>query len=539
MLFAEVQMRQGEGPQAVGVWEDRTSEEEVEKAMQEGVLREPMSPVDAAWLSMEEPTNLMMISGVMQFAQPIEKEALCRVLMERLVEPYRRFRQRVVEPAVGIGAPYWEEVESFSLEKHLVEMDIAAPYDRLTYQSQVSALLSEPLQRDKPLWCMHLLRENGEIRAIFVRVHHCIADGIALVVVLLSMADPAEASANSTLSESEVVQGGAGGREVGVESDTLFDRLRGLGDLARTAMDSGVFQAAKQASEQVMEQLSTRASGVFQQVRELSSKLIEGGRDLLQRPDHWADQARISAQGLLAPVRLLLERDEPATRFRGPLGTAKKVAWSPPIPLADIKALRTTTHATVNDILMAAMTGALRRYLLQHGESLDGIELRAAIPVNLRPIEEAKRLGNAFGLVFVQLPVGEESREIRTLQIKTQMDELKRSPEALVTLGILRAVGFTPSEIKRWFVEIFGRRLTCVMTNVPGPQQPLRMAGQPLETLMFWVPQTGRLGLGVSLLSYAGSVRLGVAVDAGLIDDPDAIVQAFQEEIAAMMRDRS
>ncbi|MCB9642558.1 MAG: DUF1298 domain-containing protein [Myxococcales bacterium] len=512
--------------------------------MQEGLFREPMSPVDATWLSMEDPTNLMMISGVMQFARPVEREALRETLLQRLAMAYPRFRQRVVEPALGVGAPYWEEVADFSIDDHLEELDIPAPYDRQTYQEQVSALLSVPLDRNKPLWSVHLLREQEEIRAVFVRVHHCIADGIALVVVLLSMTELADIGPDVVPSPTIEVEGEESAifdpaferadSSAQIETESLFERLRSLGDAARQAMGSGVFQAARSASEQVVDQISKHASGIFQQVRDLSSRVVEGGKDMLKHPEQWADQARIGAQGLLSPIRLLLDRDEPQTRFRGKLGIEKKVAWSRPLPLDDIKALKASTQGTVNDILMAAMAGALRRYLLLHGEDINGIELRAAIPVNLRPIEEAKRLGNAFGLVFVQLPVGEEVRNIRLVQVKTQMDELKRSPEALVTLGLLRAVGFTPAEIKRWFIEIFGRRITCVMTNVPGPQQPLSLAGQPLDTLMFWVPQTGRLGLGISILSYAGSVRLGIAVDAGLIDDPDAIVEAFYEEIESM-----
>jgi hypothetical protein len=152
------------------------------------------------------------------------------------------------------------------------------------------------------------------------------------------------------------------------------------------------------------------------------------------------------------------------------------------------------------------------------------------VPVNLRPLTTTPRLGNQFGLVFLALPVGIADPLDRLLELQERMDAIKSSPEALVAFGILNAMGIAPKQIQDQLVNIFGVKATGVMTNVPGPRQPLYMAGRQMKELMFWVPQSGRLGLGVSILSYNGTVQLGVATDVGLVPDPDVIIAGFHRE---------
>ncbi|MFN8569003.1 MAG: WS/DGAT domain-containing protein, partial [Kouleothrix sp.] len=184
----------------------------------------------------------------------------------------------------------------------------------------------------------------------------------------------------------------------------------------------------------------------------------------------------------------------------------------------------------------AAVAGALRSYLQSRGEPVDGIDIRAAVPVNLRPPDEPLTLGNRFGLVFLPLPIGADDPLDRLLDLKERMAALKGSPEAMVTFGILTTMGVAPAQLQDLGVSIFGSKATAVMTNVPGPRQPIYMAGVPIKEIMFWVPQSGRLGLGVSILSYAGSVTLGIATDVGLAPDPDQIIAAFHDEFETLLR---
>jgi hypothetical protein len=181
------------------------------------------------------------------------------------------------------------------------------------------------------------------------------------------------------------------------------------------------------------------------------------------------------------------------------------------------------------------MSGALRRYLQARGESVDGLNFRAIVPVDLRKPGTEEELGNKFGLVFLSLPVGIVDPEQRLRELRRRMDALKATLEAPVAYGIVSTIGRLPQAMQDIVVDIFGLKGTAVMTNVIGPGQQLYLAGAPLESLMFWVPQSGRLGLGVSILSYNGQVWLGTITDAGLVPDPDSIISAFHAEFAELL----
>jgi predicted flap endonuclease-1-like 5' DNA nuclease len=153
------------------------------------------------------------------------------------------------------------------------------------------------------------------------------------------------------------------------------------------------------------------------------------------------------------------------------------------------------------------------------------------IPVNLRQETARIELGNRFGLVFLSLPLGIDDPLDRLFELKRRMDDLKGSQEAVVAFGILNAIGMAPSDIENIVVNIFGAKATAVMTNVPGPRGQIYFAGAPVREMMFWVPQSGRLGLGVSIFSYNDQVWLGVATDQSLVPDPETIIAYYGEEI--------
>jgi WS/DGAT/MGAT family acyltransferase len=211
------------------------------------------------------------------------------------------------------------------------------------------------------------------------------------------------------------------------------------------------------------------------------------------------------------------------------------VAWAEPLDLNEVKAVGRACGFTVNDVLMAAAAGALRSYMLERGADIDGTTLRATVPVNLRPLEHAKKLGNHFGLVFLDLPVG-EANPIRRLEFVGEcMHQLKSSRQAIVAFGLLAALGIAPPAVQSLALELLSRKATAVATNVPGPQQPLYMAGRTVREMMFWVPQTGSIGLGISILSYNGRVHFGLIADAKLIPDPDAVIRRFGPEFEKML----
>ena len=448
----------------------------------------PMTNVDAAWLHMERPTNLMMVCGVMTFATPLDRDHLRAVLEHRLLE-FDRFRQRVEQGRAGSAR--WVPAEDFRLEDHLVVDRLPEPGDQEALQTYCSQKLSEPLDFDKPLWQVHLLEGYQGGEALLTRIHHCIADGVALVRVLLSLTEAqADAPVPEPLAEAD-------------QGQEPEERRR------RTALTTA---------------------------RKLTRRFMRGGLEGLGDRDRWRKLARLGVEAPAAAGRLALRGRDPQTAFKGELGEHKRAAWTRALPLDQVKELKNRLGGTVNDVLITAMCGALRRYLLARGDDVDRLDVGATIPVNLRRAHQMGELGNKFGLVFLDLPVGIADAGKRLRVVRKRMDRLKRSPEAPMILGLMAAVGGTPVEIQKRLVDFLSTKATLVMTNVPGPTVPLYLAGSEIDGIMFWVPQSGGIGVGVSILSYSGKVFMGLATDAALVPDPQALVDAFYEEFDEMCR---
>ena len=156
------------------------------------------------------------------------------------------------------------------------------------------------------------------------------------------------------------------------------------------------------------------------------------------------------------------------------------------------------------------------------------------VPVNLRPLEEAYKLGNRFGLAPVILPIGVENPVERVYEVRRRMNEMKGSLQPLLAFGLLAVAGLLIKPAQDAMLNLFSRKTTAVMTNVPGPREKLKFLGATLEQSMVWVPQSGTVGLGVSILSYGGSVQFGVISDATLCPDPQKIIDAFEPEFAKL-----
>ena len=219
-----------------------------------------------------------------------------------------------------------------------------------------------------------------------------------------------------------------------------------------------------------------------------------------------------------------------ATRFKGKPHGVKRVAWSDPLKLKDVKAIARAIGCSVNDILLSCVAGAMRRYLAEKGDEVEGVELRALVPINLRPPGPQNSLGNRFGILALELPVGILDPLERLAEIRARMLALKHSIEPPVTLGLIGALGFTPKYVQDMIFDLLISRASAVMTNVQGPDQMIKIAGSPLKQVLFWVPQSGDTCVGVSILSYAGQVQFGLATDAALIPDPEDVISRFEPE---------
>jgi WS/DGAT/MGAT family acyltransferase len=270
---------------------------------------------------------------------------------------------------------------------------------------------------------------------------------------------------------------------------------------------------------------------------DLAETVIHEGMETIADPYRLIDAADLGVKGTRSLGKLLLTPPDHKTAFKGGCSGTKRAAWSTVLKLDAVKAVGKNYDATVNDVLLTAVSGAVRRYLLKRGEEVDGHNIRAMVPYNLRPPDEPfEKLGNKFGLVILSLPIGIENPFRRLRVLKKRMDDIKNMPEAYIAFGILGGMGWSPRQIEHLVVDIFTSKVSAVMTNVPGPRETLYLAGSPLQSLMFWVPTGGDLSLGVSILSYAGDIVLGIMTDAARCPDPGSIISAFQLEFEEMAR---
>lgn len=456
--------------------------------------QERMSAVDAAWLRMDRPTNLMMIVGVIVFDSRVDFRRFRRTIEQRFLK-FPRFRCRAVQDTVAAS---WEPDPDFDLDQHVTRIALPAPAGQAELESLVSRLAGTDIDRRRPMWQFHFVENYCGGTAVILRIHHCYADGMAMVRVFLTLMDPEARPAPPAPAAGSP----AGKTEAAADDDALpwLGRLHVPGiALVQKAYSEGVEWLAKAV-------------------------------DLAQDPQQANEIARhaLGIAGELARVATL--RDDPPSRFKGPLGTRKIAAWTDPLPLADVKCVARALGCTINDLLMSTAAGALGSYLREHGEDTDGMTIRAAVPVNLRDPKAAASLGNYFGLVFLELPIGIRNPLERVFAVHASMSALKSSYQPVLTLGLMAALGRMPGSVEAAAIDLLSTKATTVATNVPGPQQPMYLAGKRISRLIFWVPQSGDIGLGISILSYAGQVQFGLIADYKRVPDPARVTAKFHEE---------
>ncbi|MBV7542292.1 wax ester/triacylglycerol synthase family O-acyltransferase [Acidovorax sp. sic0104] len=473
-----------------------------------GLSGERMSKVDTAWLRMDSASNLMMINGVWTLSPGIGWEALCERVQQRLLQ-YPRFRQRVVEDAAGAT---WVEDRNFDIAAHVLREKLTIKKGEKSMQralqDRVGELAMQPLDPRRPLWQMHLIEDftgdDGQPgSALIVRIHHCIADGIALISVTMSIVDGGAEPPRRTRKQRE---------QAATAEDWIAETLiKPFTGMTVKALDLAGDSAAK-SLQMLGDPEKTMQSG-------LSGTM---------------DMARVAYQLVSDAAALALMPDDSPTRLKGQPGQAKRVAWCPPIPLEEVKAIGKALNCSINDVLLSCVAGAIGGYLRSQGDDPTGQEIRAMIPVNLRPMEEAWKLGNRFGLVPLVLPIGMANPVERVYEVRRRMNALKGSTQPILAFAMLAVAGLMIKPAQDALLNLFGRKTTAVMTNVPGPKEQLTLCGARVTQCMFWVPQSGDIGLGVSILSYGGGVQFGVITDTALCPEPQRIIDAFTPEFAQL-----
>jgi WS/DGAT/MGAT family acyltransferase len=462
---------------------------------------ERMSKVDTAWLRMDCPTNLMMIVGVWIIKPSVPYAQVCERVQERLLK-YPRFGQRVVQDATGAA---WVDVPDFDIEQHVVREKLSRTTkarEQKALQNRLAELAMQPLDMNRPLWQIHLVENYQGGSAMMVRIHHCIADGIALIAVTQSLVDGGLAPPQRTAKDDA-----HDGMRSSAEEWVAHTLIKPFTDLAVKTLD-----AAGDGAVNFMEALSEPKKGLSGSV----------------------EVAKLAYQVLRDAAALALMPDDSPTRLKGTPGGTKRVAWCEPIALEEVKAVGKALNCSINDVLLSCVAGAIGSYLKSFGDEIAGKEIRAMVPVNLRPIEDAYKLGNHFGLAPVVLPIGIENPIERVYEVRRRMGEMKGSVQPLLAFGLLAVAGLLIKPGQDAMLNLFSKKTTAVMTNVPGPREKLKFLGATLEQSLVWVPQSGTVGLGVSILSYGGGVQFGVISDGTLCPEPQAIIDRFEPEFSKL-----
>jgi diacylglycerol O-acyltransferase len=459
---------------------------------------ERMSRVDTAWLRMDSDANLMMIVGVWLLQPALGHAALCDRLQAKLLR-YARFRQKVVQEAV---LSYWVADEGFDLQRHVVREKLArkrGQSERAALQARVSELAATPLDHEHPLWQIHLLEHYEDGSALIVRIHHCIADGIALSSVLMSIADGG----------TDLHRPGHGDVQDAHDGDWLAEAI------------------VKPLTDVTVKAIGMYSDGVVKAMEFLAhpQQPLAGSVKL----------ARAGVQVLRDAAALALLPDDSPTLLKGKLSGTKVVAWCEPLLLDQVKAVGKALNCSVNDVLLSCVAGSIGRYLRDCGEDPKGKEIRAMVPVNLRPIEEAWQLGNRFGLAPVVLPIGIDSAVECVYAVRERMSQLKGSYQPLLAYALLGVSGLLTRPLQGALSDVFLKKTTAVMTNVPGPTTALKFCGSTLRQSIFWVPSSGDVGIGVSIVSYAGGVQFGLITDSRRCPDPQRIIDRFTPQFEKLL----
>ncbi len=494
----------------------------------------PMSVQDALWLTMDRPNNLMVVDGAMVLAAQVELDQVRAVYADALGR-FPVFHRKAVPHGMGWA---WQDDPHFSIDRHLSEITLPAPADVTALQRFVADQRTAPLPKDRPLWQAFLVNEvnlaDGTTgSAVVNRFHHAIADGVRLTQVMLGLCEVPESGVPVAVAKPPAPAG-------------PMSVVAGLASAARTAADATarvVGHTAADAASDVKDVVTHpvgAVAGLPRQVVELPGTMLHGvsdGIELLRHPDHLLDaldamgvESGRGTRDVSSVTKIALSGNE-KTVWTGKPGTRKAIAWSRPISLGMVKDIGAAGGATVNDVLLAAVAGGLRRYLMDRDAFIS--EVNWMVPVNLKPIEEnlPPDLGNFFALVFLPMPLDEPDPRERLLQMHLRMDRIKHSDEAVLTFGLQRVVSQSPGQVAFALTNFFANKAVGVLTNVPGPRAEMTFAGAPVLQVVGFAPCSGDQPMTATIFSYNGEVTVGFATDEGLIPDPDTLADLVVAEV--------
>ncbi len=439
---------------------------------------ERLSRADVAWLHAEAPTNHFVVTSLALLDAPLDVERFKAMLSSR-IGLHPRLRQLVREPSVPFMPARWTPSANFDLDAHIHRVALPKSRGIDELEAFIGDLAGRPLDFGRPLWEVYAVEGPGKGGAVVTRFHHSLGDGHAMVRMLSTLTD-----------------------------QTATGWKRPIPPVARAPHRRKAHGPG--AVQRLINQVSS-APGLARQA--------------------------VESVGTLARLTLL-DPDRP-TPLRGELTMLKSVAWTEPMLLPVVKSIARASGTTVNDVVVSVIAGGLGAYL--RGAAIDtrGLRIRAMVPVDLRDGNDASMTGNQFSLVFVELPVGVTGGWERLMRVKIEMDRIKRSQEPAVGWLLVQGLGVLPAALERLAATFYAGKATLVITNVIGPKAPIYMAGTRVSQMTFWEPESGGLGVGISIYSYDGEITVGVISDRNLASEPRAITAAVTRAFEDLARETS
>jgi diacylglycerol O-acyltransferase len=405
---------------------------------------EPVNGADAAWLRLDSPANLLVITAL-AVTEPMGFAEFRQVVQRRFIS-FRRFLQK---PVSHSGLYFWEDDEHFSLDYHVRKVALPAPADKTAMQEYLGELMSTPLDPGKPRWQFLFVENYAGQCAVIMRVHHCYADGLSLIAVFGALTDSA---ANIHAFPREVAVGDPSG------NNPLASRFsNGLKHL---------IGAAERATR-----LKFRLDASSDHPFDLPSVAAVTGKS--------AWQAGLGGVAELARIAAL--PGDPVTVLKPVPDIMKGCAWSAKIPLQEFRGVASTFGCSINDVLVSIVCAGLRTQLLRHQEVPAETRIHATLPVNLRSLGENSapdELGNQFGTVFVPLSVGLANPLERLYKTKHDMINLKQSSVPALSHWLMGLVGMLPKGWQGAVLDQFSNKTSLVLSNVPGSRSYRYLAGK-------------------------------------------------------------
>jgi WS/DGAT/MGAT family acyltransferase len=435
-----------------------------------------LTSLDASFLYLEQPSTLMHVASICTFAQRLDYERLLGYIEERL-PLIPRYTQRVAMVPLHLAHPVWEDDPEFDLRHHIVRQRLRKGNDDRALAALCAELFSEPLDRSRPLWEMHVIDGYGAGSALLAKTHHCMIDGASGVQLMNLLMDPTPQP-------------------------------------PRIELPATSHQAARRPSTALGQLVDGVADSLANQLA-LGRQLL----DSLRQPAKAWQQARATVDALGTLVRTL-SSDAPPTPFNGRVGPRRSLGWVT-FSLNEVKAIKNRLGGTVNDVILAVIAGGLRRYLRRHGCKVDRTELRAMVPVNVRREHEALRLGNRVSMMVAPLPVGIHDPLERLRQVSAAMELLKASGQAGQMERVVALTDLLPPFLQAPLAQLQASvtPVNTVCTNVPGPRETRYLLGQSVQTMVPLVPLAAGVGLGFAILSYADQITIGLTADGDRVAD--------------------